>query len=252
MQWEWNGWRSMVGTIGEFRVASKHYGFDYSRGYRRSISALWRKWRWVDIIPRFNEPLFPEVPVVVHGAEGVDSTLLVTSIAQLCLDSDARTLRGFQSLIEHEWIVAGHPFTLRCSHSAYASGQLTGPFEAPIFLCFLDAVWQVSVLLFDNNNNNTFCFQIIRQYSSCFEFNEEFLIFLFEHAYASEFGSFLGNNEQEKAKFRVKKATVSLWSYVNHPDLLSTFLNPLYEPYDSVLWPSVAPQSIVSFCSKIS
>lgn len=36
-----------------------------------------------------------EVPVVVHGAEGTDTTLLVTSIAQLCLDTDARTLRGF-------------------------------------------------------------------------------------------------------------------------------------------------------------
>lgn len=85
----------------------------------------------------------------------------------------------------------------------------------------------------------------MRQYPSCFEFNEEILIFLFEHAYASEFGSFLGNNEQDKYKYRVKKATVSLWSYINHPDILTTFVNSLYEPYDAVLWPSVAPQSIV-------
>ncbi|KAI1725711.1 myotubularin-like phosphatase domain-containing protein [Ditylenchus destructor] len=169
-----------------------------------------------------------EVPIVVHGAEGVDSTLLVTSIAQLCLDSDARTLRGFQSLIEHEWVMAGHPFTLRCAHSAYATGSLTGPHESPVFLCFLDSVWQ-----------------IMRQYPCSFEFTEEFLIFLFEHAYASEFGTFLGNNEMEKVQFRIKDCTVSLWSYVNHPEILSTFLNPLYEPYDSVLWPSVAPQSIV-------
>ena len=31
----------------------------------------------------------------------------------------------------------------------------------------------------------------MQQYPSCLEFNEQFLIFLFEHAYASEFGSFL-------------------------------------------------------------
>ncbi len=40
--------------------------------------------------------------------------------------------------------------------------------------------------------------------------------------------------------------TVSLWSYLNRPEILRTFLNPFYEPNLTVLWPSVAPQSIVS------
>ncbi len=40
--------------------------------------------------------------------------------------------------------------------------------------------------------------------------------------------------------------TVSLWSYFNRPEILRTFLNPFYEPNITVLWPSVAPQSIVS------
>lgn len=35
--------------------------------------------------------------VLVHGAEGFDSTLLVTSLAQVLLDADARTLRGYLS-----------------------------------------------------------------------------------------------------------------------------------------------------------
>lgn len=38
-------------------------------------------------------------------------------------------------------------------------------------------------------------FQLISQYIHSFEFDESFLIFLFEHAYASEFGSFLGSSE---------------------------------------------------------
>lgn len=45
--------------------------------------------------------------------------------------------------MEHEWIMAGHPFTLRCAHSAFATGSLTGPYESPVFLLFLDCVWQV-------------------------------------------------------------------------------------------------------------
>ncbi len=32
--------------------------------------------------------------VLVHGTDGVDSTLQVTSIAQLILDPDCRTVRG--------------------------------------------------------------------------------------------------------------------------------------------------------------
>ncbi|KAE9417573.1 hypothetical protein Angca_002687 [Angiostrongylus cantonensis] len=171
----------------------------------------------------------PEVPVIVHGGEGTDTTLLATSLAQVMLDPDARTIRGFESLVEREWICAGHPFQLRNAHSAYAEGTITGPQESPVFLCFLDSVYQ-----------------IIAQYPHSFEFGEDFLIFLFEHAYASEFGSFLGNNEMMKAELGVKKSTVSLWSYVNNPEILRTFVNTLYEPRESVIWPSVAPQSIVS------
>lgn len=180
------------------------------------------------VIHCMDEGTAGELPVLVHGSEGMDSTLLVTSLAQLLLEPDARTIRGFQSLIEHEWIMAGHPFTLRCAHSAFATGAHTGPYESPVFLCFLDCVWQ-----------------IMRQYPSCLEFNEQFLIFLFEHAYASEFGSFLGNNEEERRNFGVKMRTVSLWSYVNHPQVLPAFLNCIYEPYDQPLWPSVSPQSIL-------
>ena len=59
-------------------------------------------------------------------------------------------------------------------------------------------------------------------------------------------GTFIFNNEKEKIKFNGINKTVSLWSYLNRPEVLRTFLNPFYEPNLIVLWPSVAPQSIVS------
>lgn len=86
----------------------------------------------------------------------------------------------------------------------------------------------------------------MNQFPHTFEFGEELLIFLFEHAYASEFGSFLGNNEKDKQRLQAKKMTVSLWSYVNNPEILRTFVNVSYEPRKGVIWPSVEPQSIVS------
>ncbi len=84
--------------------------------------------------------------VLVHGYEGFDNTLIVTSLAQIMLNPDCRTLIGFQALIEREWIQAGHPFSRRYFKSAYSSTSQKN--DGPVFVLFLDCVWQVGVLLF--------------------------------------------------------------------------------------------------------
>ncbi|NXD85530.1 MTMR9 protein, partial [Halcyon senegalensis] len=163
--------------------------------------------------------------VLVHGTEGTDSTLQVTSLAQIILDPRCRTIRGFESLVVREWLQAGHPFQQRCAQSAYSNSKQK--WEAPVFLLFLDCVWQ-----------------ILRQFPCSFEFNEQFLILLFEHSYASQFGTFLGNNENERSKLKLPQKTMSLWSWVNRSEELSKFQNPLFEANSLVIWPSVAPQSL--------
>jgi myotubularin-related protein 9 len=45
---------------------------------------------------------------------------------------------------------------------------------------------------------------------------------------------------------KLAERTVSLWSYLNRPDVLQSFLNPMYDPNNRVIWPSVAPMSLVS------
>ena len=81
---------------------------------------------------------------MVHGSEGADITLCVTSLAQLILNPDCRTVRGFEALIAREWIQAGHPFWSRTTkgpfNDAVASKSET---FAPTFILFLDCVWQV-------------------------------------------------------------------------------------------------------------
>ncbi|KAF2979898.1 hypothetical protein EK904_009171 [Melospiza melodia maxima] len=42
--------------------------------------------------------------VLVHGSEGTDSTLQVTSLAQIILDPRCRTIRGFEALVVREWL----------------------------------------------------------------------------------------------------------------------------------------------------
>ncbi|XP_057559766.1 myotubularin-related protein 9-like [Hippopotamus amphibius kiboko] len=163
--------------------------------------------------------------ILVHGAEGTDNTLLVTSLAQLILDPLSRTMAGFQELIEREWIQAGHPFQLRCAHSAFSH---TRPkHEAPTFLLFLDCVWQLG-----------------RQFPLSLEFGEGMLLALFDHAYASPFGTFLCNSEKERCLCEVRTRTHSLWSGLNQPKEQRKLRNPLYIPNPLALWPSVEPQSL--------
>lgn len=50
----------------------------------------------------------------------------------------------FEALIEREWIQGGHPFKDRCCKSVYSRSEAKT--ESPIFLLFLDSVWQVHII----------------------------------------------------------------------------------------------------------
>ncbi|NP_001093343.1 uncharacterized protein LOC100101282 isoform X1 [Xenopus laevis] len=163
--------------------------------------------------------------VLVHGEDGSGNTLLLTSLAQLILSPESRTMDGFQDVIEREWLQAGHPFQLRCAQSGWSQSRAQQ--ESPYFLLFLDCCWQLG-----------------RQFPRALEFNERFLYTLATHAYSSEYGSFLCNNEKERCQYEVQDRTHSLWGYLNQPKERQHFLNPMYEENPLVIWPSVAPQSL--------
>jgi hypothetical protein len=54
----------------------------------------------VELIKNFNFNrlkklfFFSETSVVIHGSDGWDTTLLITSLAQILLDPDCRTITG--------------------------------------------------------------------------------------------------------------------------------------------------------------
>uniref|UniRef100_A0A2K5S8Y8 phosphatidylinositol-3,5-bisphosphate 3-phosphatase n=1 Tax=Cebus imitator TaxID=2715852 RepID=A0A2K5S8Y8_CEBIM len=91
--------------------------------------------------------------------------------------------------------------------------------RSPIFLQFIDCVWQMT-----------------RQFPSAFEFNELFLITILDHLYSCLFGTFLCNCEQQRFKEDIYTKTVSLWSYINSQ--LDEFSNPFFVNYENhVLYP---------------
>lgn len=62
--------------------------------------------------------------MLVHGSEGMDSTLQVTSLAQIILDPKCRTIRGFEALIEKEWLqVSGVVYRFR---GIWGGGNMQG------------------------------------------------------------------------------------------------------------------------------
>uniref|UniRef100_A0AAQ5ZY01 Phosphatidylinositol-3,5-bisphosphate 3-phosphatase n=1 Tax=Amphiprion ocellaris TaxID=80972 RepID=A0AAQ5ZY01_AMPOC len=160
--------------------------------------------------------------VVVHCSDGWDRTAQLTSLAMLMLDSYYRTLRGFQVLVEKEWISFGHKFS-RVGHGDenHANSE-----RSPLFIQFIDCVWQMS-----------------RQFPAAFEFNELFLITVLDHLYSCLFGTFLYNSEQERMAKEVQAKTVSLWSYINSQP--EDFTNPFYVDYENhVLYPLVSSRHL--------
>lgn len=161
------------------------------------------------------------VSVVVHCSDGWDRTAQVCSLASLMLDPYYRTIKGFQALVEKDWLAFGHKFSERCGHIQTDSKEIS-----PIFTQFLDCTWQ-----------------LMQQRNDAFEFNERFLLILHDHVQSCQFGTFIGNCEKDRLDLKLAERTFSLWGFMsNH---LNEYINPLYKPdVDETIKPNLAPQCI--------
>ncbi|XP_036380104.1 myotubularin-like isoform X2 [Megalops cyprinoides] len=154
--------------------------------------------------------------VLVHCSDGWDRTAQLTSLSMLMLDSFYRTLHGFQVLLQKEWLGFGHKFGSRIGHGDKNHADAD---RSPIFLQFIDCVWQMT-----------------KQFPTAFEFNDRLLLTVLDHLYSCRFGTFLYNCESARDANEVKTKTVSLWSLVNSDR--SSYINPFYTMESSrVLYP---------------
>ncbi|XP_058791511.1 myotubularin-related protein 2 isoform X2 [Phymastichus coffea] len=156
--------------------------------------------------------------VLVHCSDGWDRTAQLTALAMLLLDPYYRTIKGFEVLIEKEWLGFGHKFQQRIGHGDEHHSDAD---RSPVFVQFMDCVWQVT-----------------QQFPNAFQFNEHFLTTILDHLYSCRFGTFLFSSERERVQEKVKEKTVSLWSFINSQ--LPLYQNPLYwdgPNYQPVLLP---------------
>ena len=142
---------------------------------------------------------------LIHCRSGWDHTPQLCSLVQIILSPKARTIRGFQNLIEREWISFGFPFSSCSAHYYYPpendiqheSFSKDTTKAAPYFILFLDCVYQ-----------------LLQNFPQSFDFNSEFLVTLAEAAYSGVFGNFIGDCESERIRHNVDAKTTSIWESI--------------------------------------
>ncbi|CAK9826975.1 Myotubularin-related protein 10-B [Anthophora retusa] len=153
--------------------------------------------------------------VILQEGAGTDLCCIISSLVQLLLDPYFRTINGFQSLLQKEWVAGGHPFCDRLGHIAKRPSE-----KSPLFLLYLDCVWQ-----------------LIQQFPAEFEFTETYLTTLWDAAHVSIFDTFIFNCEKDRvaAATDPEKPLVlrSVWDWreqFSDQDIL-LFYNPLYNSH---------------------
>ncbi|XP_039208987.1 myotubularin-related protein 12 isoform X1 [Crotalus tigris] len=114
--------------------------------------------------------------VLLQEENASDLCCVTACLVQVMMDSYCRTKLGFQSLIQKEWIMGGHAFLDRCNHLRQSDKE-----EAPVFLLFLDCVWQ-----------------LVQQYQPAFEFTETYLTVLSDSLYIPIFSTFFFNSQHQR------------------------------------------------------
>lgn len=158
--------------------------------------------------------------VLTHCSDGWDRTAQMASLAMLLLDPFFRTARGFAVLVDKEWCSFGHKFRDRVLSS--------GEESAPVFLLWVDCVWQVQ-----------------RQFRSAFQFNERFLVALLDHLHEGRFANFLANSEKEaQEQLAACAGHVRLGDLWDHMLADRALLNATYRPTSLPLRPRLTTNSV--------
>ena len=148
------------------------------------------------------------ISALIHCSDGWDRTSQLCSLVQICMDSHYRSLRGFAQVIEKDWVSFGHQFEVRLAHG---NPNLQDDKRSPIFIQFLDCVFQLTV-----------------QFPTHFEFNSTLLHDLTHFAFSGRFGTFMGNSVRDRIGINLTSKTASVWSYIF--ENLDSYRNPYYQP----------------------
>ena len=190
------------------------YNFNFKKFLSKFEETKWLDYL-SDILTGANviiSKLQSKLNVICHCSDGWDRTSQVCSIVQIILDPYFRTFKGFAVLVEKDWISYGHQFAKRNDCECRQDKKKE---RSPIFIQFLHAVYQ-----------------IMEQYPTAFEFQQNMLLFLSEEIYSNKYGTFLFNCEKELEENNAREITISIWSdiFSNKKKYLNHFYKEINEP----------------------
>ncbi|KAJ8380442.1 hypothetical protein SKAU_G00012200 [Synaphobranchus kaupii] len=181
---------------------------------------------WLDIIRQCLQKAVEVVEclekentnVLIMEEDGSDLCCVISSLVQLMIDPYFRTLAGFQSLVQKEWVAGGHSFLDRCNHLHQKDKEC----QSPVFLLFLECVWQ-----------------LLQQHGPAFQFSETYLTVLSDSLYVPIFSTFLFNSAYQRSSTGKAESpqaqrgllncpTVWDWSLQFERRAQDLFTNPLY------------------------
>uniref|UniRef100_A0A8C1LCI6 Myotubularin-related protein 12 n=1 Tax=Cyprinus carpio TaxID=7962 RepID=A0A8C1LCI6_CYPCA len=152
---------------------------------------------WLDIIRQCLQKAVEVVEclekdntnVLITEEEGTDLCCVISSLVQIMLDPYYRTLMGFQSLVQKEWVAGCHAFLDRCNHLHQKDKEC----YSPVFLLFLECVWQ-----------------LVQQHSPAFQFSETYLTVLSDSVHMPVFSTFLFNSAHHRESVLKHQRQLSL------------------------------------------
>eukprot|EP01117_Protostelium_nocturnum_P008288 TRINITY_DN2959_c0_g1_i3.p1 TRINITY_DN2959_c0_g1~~TRINITY_DN2959_c0_g1_i3.p1 ORF type:complete len:860 (+),score=334.69 TRINITY_DN2959_c0_g1_i3:58-2637(+) len=159
-----------------------------------------------------------DTSVLAHCTDGWDRTAQNVALTELLLDPYYRTIFGFASLIEKEFLSFGHQMATRMGHDKENIYSPKDKERAPIFVQFIDCVWQ-----------------IVYQTPEEFQFDSKLLIAILDNSFACLYGTFLCDSQAQRDELKLRESTVSFWDFVARN--FSFFLNPNYKAPSSNVFP---------------
>ncbi|XP_028851591.1 myotubularin-related protein 12 [Denticeps clupeoides] len=182
---------------------------------------------WLDIIRQYLQKAVEVVEcleaentnVLIMEEDGTDLCCVISSLVQLMLDPYFRTLPGFQSLVQKEWVAGGHNFQDRCNHLHHKDKEQC---QSPVFLLFLECVWQ-----------------LLQQHGPGFQFSETYLTVLSDSVHVPVFSTFLFSSACQRVSSiradspQTQRGALSCpavwdWSVQFDRKAQDFFINPLY------------------------
>ncbi|ESO01140.1 hypothetical protein HELRODRAFT_175169 [Helobdella robusta] len=142
--------------------------------------------KWLDIVSKClllakdvaNIMSSKKLSVVLKEYTSNDLSPLISSLVQLMLDEECRTISGFQGVVKKEWIAMGFKFVSRSSSKYFSYSNNCQ--QSPIFVLFLDCVHQMLSLR-----------------PSSFQFNDNYLLEVWSAVCCGYFRDFLFDSPKD-------------------------------------------------------